>query len=131
MPANGATVRGQPGPHITRTGLVYNSETGLYTRETEYSGTQSGIAGLANSFQTANREHRLDYESGISRVTVYDPINPANPADKYEVIWEIVQRSIWAHPTVREATNAYDAALADPGDQTFRDIAEDAVNGKI
>lgn len=131
MPANGATIRGHPGPHISRSGLVYNPETGIYIRETEYSGSQQGIAGLASSLRDNNREHRLDYQEGISRVTVYEPTQGARVLDKYEILWEMEQRSIWNHPSVKTEAKAYDDALVTAGDQTFRDIAEDAVSGKI
>lgn len=127
MPANGPTIRGHPGPHITRTGLVYNPETKLYVRETEYTGSQLGIAGLANNFKANNRDHRLDYENGLSRVTVYDPVSGPPDFDRYEISWEMEQREIWSHPTVKESMIAYDALSAGEAD-TFRKRAEDAVD---
>lgn len=131
MPANGPTIRGHPGPHITRSGLVYNPESRIYVRETEYTGSQQGVAGLANVFKGQNREHRLDYENGLSKVTVYDPVSGPPELDKYEISWEMEQRELWNHPHIAAAAKAYDDALANPGDQTFRAIAEDAVDGKL
>ncbi len=122
---------GKPGPHITRTGFSFNTDTGLYTQEIEYSGSKAGIQGLANTFANRNQDHRLDNEDGLSRVTVFIPQQGSEALDKYEVMWEMEQRNIWSHPTVAAAAKAYDDALVDTGDQTFRDIAEDAVSGKI
>ncbi len=131
MPANGPIIRGKPGPHITRIGYSFNTETGLYTQEITYSGTKLGITGLANAFANRNQDHRVDHEDGMSHVTVFIPQQGSEVLDKYEVMWEMEQRNIWSHPSVAAAAKAYDDALVNVGDQTFRDIAEDAVTGKI
>lgn len=131
MPANGATIRGKPGPHITQTGVAYNPETGITTQDVEYSGSNLAISGLAITFANRNREHRGDYEGGLARLTVSTPVQSAPTLDKYEILWEMEQREIWSNPTVMAAAKAYDDALVNVGDQTFRDIAEQAVEGKI
>jgi len=130
MPANRPTIRGNPGPHLTRNALVFRPETGLYVQELEYSGTQAGVAGLATNFRDNNREHRLDYEDGISRVTVYTPTQGAPVLDKYEVLWEMEQREIWNHPEVKTAAQAFDQIIP-ASEDSFRKRAENAVDGRL
>lgn len=127
MPLNGATIRGHPGPHITRTGRTFNPETGIFTDEVEFTGGNAAINGLAARFRDQNRDFRVSYEEGMAKVTVYTELQGSAILDKYEIVWEMEQRSIWNHPTVKESMIAYDDALAAEG-ETFRKRAEDAVD---
>lgn len=134
MPANGPTIRGKPGPHVTRVGQSYNPETGITTQEIEYTGTQAGISGLVQNFGVRNREHRQDYEAGMARVVVSTPVQTASVLDKYEVNWEFEQREIWNHPVIRQAAIDYDSIVDGVSANyvdTFQKLAEDAVNGPI
>lgn len=126
-----ALIRGNPGPHLVRVGKNFDPETGLARKESEYAGTQNGVQGLANFFVSRNNEHRQVNENGQGRVVLYEDEQAVTVLDKYEVLWEMEQKTIWQIPAVAAAAKVHDDAITEVGESTFRDFADGIAENKI
>ena len=121
-------LKGSPGPTQSARMVEYDQQTGDYSESADWEGSQQAIDSLVNALSRTLTSYRTQIRDGHGVATIRSPLFKiaAQPAIRYEVFTELVQKEIWEHPLIIAASDAYDALADVTGDDpSFQTLCEE------
>jgi hypothetical protein len=128
-----ALVKGRGTPIFQGTSYRYDPSDGVYYKEDKYGGSADAIASFSSQLSTVKAGHSAEVDEGKGTLVRRVPLATVtgDVEERYEIVSEFIEKDLFAHPAVSDASIQYDRAIGSEGDTTFRKTAENAVENHL
>lgn len=123
-----AVWKGYPGVVMISEEPFFDAETGVREFDQTLVGSKAAIYALAYDVEGAGMSYHISNSGPVYSIVVRVPAN--NPAtellDRYEIVTESDERSLFENPALIADAEIYDSEI-DDGEDTYRKVVEDSV----